>query len=69
MSDLEVAEVRSSFDVPESMLQMLPIPFCCRCKMSSVVFRCELEVWTYLCCPDEHANNFAVDVISVRIQM
>ena len=36
--------------------------------MSSVVFRCELEVWTYLRCPDEHANNFTVDVMSIRIQ-
>ena len=60
--------VHSSFDVPECTLQMCPIPFCWRWKVSSVVLCCELEVWTYLRCPDEHSNHFAVDVMSIWIQ-
>ena len=61
--------MKCSLDVPECMFEVSPVPLCWSCKMSSVILRCKLEVWTYQGCPDEHSNDFAVDVMSIWIQL
>ena len=60
--------MKRPLDVPKCVLEVSPVPFRWSCKMSSVILCCELEVWTYQRYPDEHSNDFAVDVMSIWIQ-